>query len=159
MMTPTEVFRLRCTIHGSTMVIGSGITRIGHPRLQWKRHHEMPFPNHAVGPQADSWRGKTYPRQHSSSPRMLVTNNGIHAAKTDACQPGFWARNDGDGWKPGSRWRASASKAADAITITRSPTMVQMASPRFIGASLNLLRHSVSVGTGSSNHAITLPNI
>src|SRR4029453_16089788 len=90
---------------------------------------------------------------------MLVTNNGIHAAKTDAFQPGFWARNDGDGWKPGSRWRASASKAADAITITRSPTIVQMASPRFIGASLNLRRHSVSVGTGSSNHAITLPNI
>src|SRR4029450_729773 len=90
---------------------------------------------------------------------MLVTNNGIHAAKIDAFQPGFWARNDGDGSKPGSRWRASASKAADAITITRSPTIVQMASPRFIGVSLNLLRHSFSVATGSSNPPIPLPNI
>jgi hypothetical protein len=89
----------------------------------------------------------------------LVTNNGIHAAKTHAFQPGFWARNEGDGWKLGSRWRASASNAADAITITRSPTMVQTASPRLSGTSRSLLRHSLNVGAGSSRHAIALPNV
>src|SRR5215471_18515262 len=49
--------------------------------------------------------------------------------------------------------------AAEAIEITKSPTIVQMASPRFMWTNLNLLRHSLSCFVGSSRHAITLPKI
>src|SRR5262247_1318798 len=43
--------------------------------------------------------------------------------------------------------------------IATSPTIVQTASPRLIGTSLSLLRQSLSVGAGSSSHAIALPKI
>src|SRR5262245_43561420 len=49
--------------------------------------------------------------------------------------------------------------AADAIMIATSPTIVQTVSPQLIGTSLSLLRHSLSVGAGSSSHAIALPKI
>src|SRR5215831_21210847 len=49
--------------------------------------------------------------------------------------------------------------AAEAIEITKSPMIVQMASPRFMWTNLNLFRHSLSCFAGNSRHAITLPKI
>src|SRR5262249_14049628 len=48
---------------------------------------------------------------------------------------------------------------AEAIEITKSPMIVQMASPRFMWTNLNLFCHSLSCFAGNSRHAITLPKI
>ena len=125
---PTDVFCRRMTIHGRRSVIGSRSIMTGQPKLQWNRHHIVPFSNHAARPHAASCRGRTYPRQHSSSPRMFVTNSGIHAANTKTRLPGSCRRNSGDTRKFGFTRNASSAIIADARAIPIRPRTAHLIS-------------------------------
>src|SRR5215475_14293487 len=89
---------------------------------------------------------------------MLLTNNGIHAANTQACQPGGCSRNQGDGRKLGSIYRASARIAAVAVAIAKRPPMAQMTSPRLMALSLSRFVSERRSRFGSSRHVIAQPH-
>src|SRR5262245_62838064 len=89
---------------------------------------------------------------------MLLRNNGIHAANTQACQPGGCSRNQGDGRKLGSIFHASVGIAAVAVAIAKRPPMAQTTSPRLIALSVGRFFSERRSRLGSSRHAIAQPH-